>query len=121
MKNFKDIKVWKKAHDLTLKVYKVTELFPKDERYGLTSQIRRAVSSIPTNIAEGCGKSTDSDFARFLDVSFGSASELEYQILLVKDLGYIDEEIYSELLPELIEIKKMLSKFIKSVRSSSKS
>ena len=106
MKIFKDIKVWKKAHELTLKVYKVSDSFPKHELYGLTTQIRRAVSSIPTNIAEGCGKSTDSDFARYLDISFGSANELEYQILLAKDLGYLEELIYTELLSDIVGIKK---------------
>jgi len=82
MKNFHDLKVWQKAHLLTLAVYQATRGFPRDELYGLTSQLRRCSSSVPTNLAEGCGRSTDSDFARFCTMAMGSASELEYLLLL---------------------------------------
>ncbi|HRJ76165.1 MAG TPA: four helix bundle protein, partial [Anaerolineales bacterium] len=82
MKDFRQLKVWEKSHQLALAVYKVTKSFPKEELYGLTTQIRRASMSIPTNIAEGCGRNTDADFARFLQIAMGSASETEYQLIL---------------------------------------
>jgi len=82
MKDFRELKVWEKAHQLTLEVYKATTIFPKDELYGLTSQIRRACASIPANIAEGCGRRGDAEFARFLGIAMGSASELDYHLLL---------------------------------------
>jgi four helix bundle protein len=88
MKDFKELKVWVKAHQLTLAVYQATTTFPKEELYGLTSQMRRSAASIPTNIAEGCGRGSDDDFRRFLQIAMGSASELEYQLLLAHDLGY---------------------------------
>lgn len=94
MQNYKDLKVWSKSHDLTLRVYSSTKSFPKDEIYALTSQLRRASSSIPANIAEGCGKNTANDFARFLNISLGSANETDYFILLSKDLGYLSVEDY---------------------------
>jgi len=80
MKNFRKLSVWDKSHQLTLDIYKSTSSYPNEERYGLKSQMRRAVSSIPTNIAEGCGRNTQPQFAQFLNIAFGSASELEYQI-----------------------------------------
>jgi four helix bundle protein len=90
MQDFRKLKVWQKAHQLTLRVYEVTRKFPKAELYGMVSQMRRSWSSIPRNIAEGCGRGTDLDFARFLQISMGSASELEYDLLLSHDLGYLD-------------------------------
>lgn len=87
MKDFRTLKVWSKAHELTLLVYKQTKTFPKEELFGLTSQIRRACSSIPANIAEGCGKGSDADFSRFLQIAFGSANELEYHFILARDLN----------------------------------
>ena len=94
MKDFRNLKVWEKAHLLTLKIYKVTEEFPREELYGLTSQIRRACVSIPTNIAEGCVRSSDADFSRFLYIALGSTSELEYLILLSMDLKFIKNELH---------------------------
>jgi four helix bundle protein len=88
MRDFRELKVWEKAHRLTLSVYSATKAFPKDELYGLTSQVRRAASSVPANLAEGCGRETDAEFVRFCQVAFGSANELEYHLLLSKDLGY---------------------------------
>jgi four helix bundle protein len=85
MKDFRQLKVWEKAHQLALEVYNATKGFPKEELYGLTSQIRRSSMSIPTNIAEGCGRNTDADFARFLQMAMGSASETEYQLILARD------------------------------------
>jgi four helix bundle protein len=89
MKDFRELKVWGKAHDLTLKCYRLTERFPKHELFGLANQIRRCASSIPANIAEGCGRLGNSELHRFLQISCGSASELEYHLLLARDLEYI--------------------------------
>ena len=116
MKNFRDIKVWHKAHDLTLKVYKITETFPREEIYGLTSQIRRAAASIPTNIAEGSGRRSDAELARFLEIAFGSTSEVEYLLQLSKDLSLLDTSTYERINGEVIEIKRMLATFIKTIR-----
>jgi four helix bundle protein len=118
MKDFKKILVWQKAHALTLRVYQVTASFPKDELYGLTSQIRRASASIPANIAEGCGRDTQAELARFVHIASGSASELEYHLLLARDLGFINESTHSELDTNINEIKKMLAGFAKAVRSN---
>jgi four helix bundle protein len=115
MKDFRKLSVWTKSHKLTLEVYKLTDFFPTKEEYGLKSQLRRAVVSIPTNIAEGCGRGSDVDFKRFLQIAFGSANEVEYLILLSKDLSYISEKIYVEIISELEEIKKMLSTLIKKI------
>ncbi|MBL7032258.1 MAG: four helix bundle protein [Nitrospira sp.] len=117
MKDFKELKVWEKAHTLTKKVYKTTLRFPKEELYGLTSQIRRASVSIPNNIAEGCGRRSDTELARFLDISMGSASELEYLILLTKDLDMLSQKDYFDLTSAVIEIKRMLATFIKKLRA----
>jgi four helix bundle protein len=94
MKDFRDIKVWQKAHDLTLEIYKATRSFPKDELYTLVSQIRRASVSIPANVAEGCGRGTDSELRQFLQIAMGSASELEYHLVLARDLGYLEATLF---------------------------
>lgn len=112
MKNYKNFQVWQKSHQLTLDVYKVVRNFPKEEMFGLTSQMKRASSSIPMNIAEGCGRNSDRDFARFLIISFGSANELEYQIILSIDLNFISFEQGQILLIQIEEIKKMLNGLI---------
>jgi len=117
MKDFKQIDVWKKSHDLTLSVYKASALFPQSELYGLTSQIRRASASIPANIAEGCGRMGDAELARFFQIAMGSASELEYHILLARDLGFMDESTFVKISNETTSIKKMLTSFIKRLRS----
>jgi four helix bundle protein len=117
MRDFRELKVWEKAHFITLKIYIVTERYPKEELYRLTSQIRRACVSIPTNIAEGCVRSSDADFARFLYIALGSTSELEYLILLSKDLKFIQSEVQEELNAEINEIKKMLITFIKKLKA----
>lgn len=118
MKNFHDIKVWHRAHDFVLKIYKVTETFPREETYGLTSQIRRSAASVPTNIAEGCGRNTDAELGRFMEIASGSASELDYQFLLAMDIGLLARDRYKGLLTELTEIRKMLTTFIKTVRKT---
>ncbi len=116
MKDFRQLKVWEKAHQLALAVYKATRVFPKEELYGLTSQIRRASMSIPTNIAEGCGRNTDADFARFLQIAMGSASETEYQLLLSYDLEFLNKEHYEKLNTDVTEIKRMLTSLIQTLR-----
>jgi len=118
MRNFRDLQIWERSHGFTLAIYRVTQAFPKAEIYGLMSQMRRSTSSIPTNIAEGCGRSTERDFARFLDNAMGSASELEYQLILACDLEYIDRETYNKTSEELIEIKRMLNAFIQKLRAN---
>jgi four helix bundle protein len=120
MRDFRKIQVWERAHLFTLKIYKTTYSFPKDELYGLTSQMRRAAVSIPSNIAEGCGRDTQAELARFVHISGGSASELEYQLILAHDLGYISDEHYPELNSEINEIKRMLNGFEKAVKANSK-
>ena len=117
MKDFRQLKVWEKSHQLALTVYKVTAKFPKEELYGLTSQIRRSSMSIPTNIAEGCGKFTDADFARYLQIAMGSASETEYQLLLSHDLGFLSKTQYDQLNTDVTEIKRMLASLLKTIRA----
>jgi four helix bundle protein len=115
MRDFKGLKVWQRSHQLTLDVYRATDAFPARERYGLTSQIRRASVSIPANIAEGCGRASQRDFCRFLQVSVGSANELEYHLLLASDLGILRREKHSDLSMEIREIRQMLSSLIRKV------
>ena len=117
MKDFRELKVWGKAHQLTLDVYRATWGFPKQELYGLTSQIRRAASSIPANIAEGCGRGSNIDFARFLQIAMGSASELEYHLLLATDLKIITSEQHGLLNLQVIEVKRMLSALIQKIKA----
>lgn len=120
MRDFRKIQVWQKSHELTLRLYKVTLVFPKEELYGLTSQIRRASASIPANIAEGCGRNTQTELARFVHIASGSASEVDYHLLLAHDLGFIEKGIYQELETAISEIKRMLHGFEKSVSSNAK-
>jgi four helix bundle protein len=117
LRNFKELKVWEKAHRLTLEVYKVTSSFPKDELYGLTSQIRRAAASVPANIAEGCGRESKVELARFLQISLGSASELEYHLLLARDLQILSEATYVPLEAQVTEVKRMLTALIQRIKA----
>ena len=117
MKDFRQLKVWEKAHQLALAVYKATKGFPKEELYGLTSQIRRSSMSVPTNIAEGCGRNTDADFARFLQIAMGSASETEYQLILAHDLQFLPKDSYEKLHNDVEEVKRMLASLLKTIRS----
>ena len=116
MKDFRELKVWEKGHQLVLSVYRATGKFPKDELYGLTGQIRRASASIPANIAEGCGRDGDAELARFLQIALGSASELEYHVLLSRDLGFLSVEEHNDLSTDTTEIKRMLTSFIQTLR-----
>ncbi|WAC41911.1 four helix bundle protein [Pedobacter sp. SL55] len=117
MQNYKELKVWEKPHQLVLEIYRLTAKFPKEEIFGVTSQIRRAAASIPANIAEGCGKKSQLDFANFLNISLGSANETDYFLLLCRDLNYISETEFLELENTINAIKAMLINLITKVRS----
>lgn len=117
MRNFRDLKVWEKAHRLTLAVYQATVAFPKEERYSLTTQIRRSSASIAANIAEGCGRDGEAELARFLLISLGSASELEYHLLLSYDLGFLRKTEYDRLAPKVTEIKRMLTSLVQKLKA----
>ncbi|MBL7887146.1 MAG: four helix bundle protein [Flavobacterium sp.] len=119
MRDYKKFTVWEKSHNLTLQIYNVTIKYPKEEIFGLISQMKRSSSSIPTNIAEGCGRNSDKDFCRFLYFAFGSANELEYQLLLSIDLKFIENEEGQKLLFQTEEIKKMLNKLITKLNANS--
>ena len=109
MEDFKNLKVWVKAHQLTLAIYQTTRRFPRDEIYGLTSQIRRASASIGANIAEGCGRRSDPEMKRFVQIARGSASELEYHLLLAKDLQHLTVDEFKDLDAKVLEIQRMLA------------
>ncbi len=117
MKDFRSLKVWESAYQLSLDVYRVSVAFPADERFGLTSQLRRSVVSIPSNIAEGCGRGTDSDFTRFVQIAMGSASEVECQLMLARDLGFVPAEASDPLIANVQEIKRMISGLIKRLNA----
>ena len=119
VKDFRELKVWQRAHDLTLAVYQVTATFPRGELYGLTSQLRRCSSSVPANLAEGCGRNSDAEFARFCSIAMGSASELEYHLLLAKDLKLIKPQDYAELSQRAIELKQMLTALVRKLKAES--
>lgn len=118
MQDFKKLKVWEKSHHLALEIYQVTAAFPKEEMFGLTSQMRRSAASVPTNIAEGCGRGGNAELARFIQIAMGSASELEYQIILARDLNFISTNSYSTLAPAVEEIKRMLTAFLQKLRTN---
>lgn len=121
MQDFRDLKVWVKSHSLALAIYEGTAAFPREETYGLTSQIRRAATSIPTNLAEGCGNSSRAEFARFLQMALNSASELEYLLLLAHELKLLHAEAYEGLSANVVEVKRMLTAFIATLRPPRKS
>jgi four helix bundle protein len=115
MKDFKELKVWQKAHLLTLRLYGVTRTFPREELYGLTSQIRRCSASIAANIAEGCGRRGNAELHRFLQIAAGSASELDYHLLLARDLRLLHEPDYGETAALLLEVRRMLTSLSRKV------
>src|SRR5690242_9472148 len=117
MKDFRDLKVWEKAHALVLACYDATKPFPREEIFGLTSQIRRAGVSVPANIAEGCGRRGNAELHRFLQMAMGSANELEYHLLLSKDLGYLKSEEHTRVHGQVEEVKRMLASLIRKVDS----
>jgi four helix bundle protein len=118
MQNFKDLKVWQKAHRIVLSIYQQTVSFPAQEKFGLTNQIRRAAVSIPANIAEGSVRSSDADFARFLHIALGSASEVDYYLVLARDLRFWTAGTYQTLDADLQEVKRMLAALIARVKSA---
>lgn len=117
MKDFRKLKVWQKSHAVTLEVYRRTKAFPKEELFGLTSQMRRAASSISANLAEGCDRSGDAELARFVAIALGSASELEYHCLLAHDLDLLKGESYEKLRDEIVEVKRMLASLFKKLKA----
>lgn len=117
LKNYKELKVWQKAYEICIGIYKVTKNFPNEEKYGLTSQIRRASVSVPSNIADGYGRKTTSEYIQALYIAYGSLCELETQILLSGDLGYITNENLNKLHKNIEENKRMLKALIKSLEN----
>jgi len=117
VQDFRQLKIWRKSHDLTLAIFRATQGFPAAETYGLTSQIRRAAAAIPTNIAEGTGRGSDPDFARFLHIAMGSASELQYLLLLARDLSYVSDDVHASLGDMTVEVKRMLASLLRTVKS----
>jgi len=119
MRDFRELKVWQKAHQLTLAVYQITSRLPREELYGLTSQLRRACSSIPANLAEGCGRNGNAEFARYCSIAMGSASELEYHLLLARDLKLIEPKDHMELSQCATELKRMLTVLFQKLKADS--
>jgi len=109
MRNYEDLQVWQKAHNLTLEIYKSTRCFPMEERFGLTSQIRRSCSSIGANLAEGCGRRSDGEMARFVQIAMGSGAELSYHLRLARDLDLLSKPTFEYLRSSLSEVMRMLS------------
>ena len=116
MHDFRDLKVWAKAHELAVGVYRTTREFPREELFGLTSQLRRAASSIGANIAEGCGRRSDGDLTRFLHIARGSSVELENHLLLARDLDYLTGSKCNEFVKRVDEVQRMLTAFIQQVQ-----
>jgi four helix bundle protein len=118
MRNYRELLVWRKAHALALAVYKDTRSFPSEERYGLTSQIRRASVSIAANLAEGCGRRSDGEMARFVQIAMGSGAELSYHLLLAKDLGLLKGGEYARLEGDVTEVMRMMSALWQRLKST---
>jgi len=119
MQDFTKLKVWQKAHEFTVNLYKITHSFPVEERYGLTNQIRRAAISVESNISEGCGRNGDKEFSRFLDIAQGSAYEVKCQILIARDLGYLDTNKSQLLTNKINEVSKMINSLNQKLRANS--
>ncbi|MBI3043902.1 MAG: four helix bundle protein [Betaproteobacteria bacterium] len=119
MQGFRSLHVWHKAHEFVLSAYRVTAVFPREEQFALTTQIRRAATSIPANVAEGCGRGSDADFARFLQMAIGSANEVEYHLLLARDLNFISRSEHQSLSRQLIEVRRMLISLTQTLRTAS--
>jgi len=116
-RDFQKIQAWERGHQMTLDVYRMTRHYPREELFGLASQMRRAAASIPTNIAEGCGRRSEADLARFMDMSRGSTSELTYQMLLSRDLDYLAHDEAEKMMNELDEIGRMITSYSRQLRS----
>lgn len=117
MRNYRELEVWEKSHKLTLELYKLSRAFPKEEMYGLTSQLRRAAVSIGANLAEGCGRRTSAELARFVRIAMGSASELDYHLLLCRDFEFFPGEQYERTSKELVRVRKVLSGLLVSIEA----
>ena len=117
MQRFTELKVWQRSHALTLEIYRITASFPKSERYGLTSQLRRAATSVPTNIAEGSKRQSRIEYARFLNMAEGSLAEVEYLLMLSRDLGLLERKTAASTLAEADEIARMLNSLRTKVQS----
>ena len=115
MRDFRELKVWQKAHEVSLEVYRATRTFPREEQFGLTAQVRRSAESVAANIAEGCGRGGDLEFARYLQIAMGSASETEYHVLLARDLGLIPAADFDRLAEIVQEVKRMLTALIRKL------
>jgi len=120
VRDFRELKVWEKGHRLTVAVYEATSGFPRNELYGITAQLRRCSASIPANIAEGCGRGTNADLGRYLQMALGSASELQYHLYLAHDLSILKPRDHERLSEEVIEIKRMLATFIENLKAFAK-
>lgn len=118
MEDFKDLRVWAKAHDLTLALYGITRAFPKEETYGLTSQLRRAAASVGANIAEGFGRRSDAEMRRFIQIDRGSANEIEYHLLLARDLEFLTGDEHRTLSAQVLEIQRMLASLAQSLKGA---
>jgi four helix bundle protein len=117
MRNYRDLQVWSKAHLLTLELYRLSRVFPREEVYGVTSQLRRAAVSIGANLAEGCGRRTSSELARFVRIAMGSASELDYHLILCRDLGFLKDEDFQRSAEGLGEVRKMPASFLGKIEA----
>ena len=115
MRNYRDLKVWAKVHLLTLEMYRLSRTFPREELFGITSQTRRSASSIGANLAEGCGRRTNREFGRFVRIAMGSASELDYHLILSRDLGLLKSDDYQRVARDLTEVSKMLSSLLNKI------
>jgi four helix bundle protein len=116
MQDFRSLQVWQKAYQLTLRIYEETVVFPDDEKYGLTSQLRRSAASIGANIAEGCGRGTQGDLRRHLMIAMGSATETEFHLQLARDLNYLGVNSYDDCQNQIVEVKKMLAGLVKRIK-----
>jgi four helix bundle protein len=117
MRDFHDLNVWQRAHEVTLEVYRATADFPRVEQFGLTAQVRRSAQSVAANIADGCGREGDAEFSRFLHIAMGSASETEYHLRLAKDLGLLEETEYARATAGVVEVKRMLTGLIRRLKA----
>jgi len=120
MRNYEDLEVWQKAHALTIQLYRITETFPRAEMFGLTSQIRRAASSVGANLAEGCGRWGEAELARYVQIAMGSASELQNHLRLAKDLGFLSESDHHASIKTLTSTRQMLTAPLQAIRKTRK-
>ena len=119
MQDFRQLEVWRRSYSLALAVYRATRRFPAEERYGLAAQIRRCSISVPSNIAEGCGRQTDADFRRFLHIAMGSSAELQCQLMLARDLGLLEHQVYDRLLGDVTTTRRLLNALISRLKAPS--